>query len=347
MRFWMRAFCAIAVFCVLMVPSALFASASQPDIVPMLQGENAQQCGEFMQNRRFYFDESARFHWLSKYHSGVSKALGNIDAREGRFKVTTFGLPALLTGPVSLFGECDWWPRGLAVAFSIEQQVIMGHGEDSGDPWSVQMNLIGWGPALEFRYCSDKRAGYFFCGGLKHTHWSGGSGRLVNEASLRLQRYVLGHGIKTYLDEVNVVTLQFMHSFTTLGGAATVQYRIGRNLYNIPFDHFIERFGGFTDTAAQSPYPYPGVLEGKGSLHVTRLLDVAVTLKSEFSSDEVLYLVELSVDMFVSANRQWSFRLLYQHYGGMEDKALYMTQWGAWFSGAKSTGFALGAHGTF
>ena len=154
MRSHISRFVLYAAVCAAFFAAPLFARTapnSASGVKPLIAPENGEACGDFMQNRRFFFDDT-NFSWVSKFHSKRDDDLGNIDSREGRFKATLFGLPALVTAPASLFGGCDWWPQGLAVVFTMQNQVIMSEGDNPGDPWSVQMNLLGWGPALEFRY---------------------------------------------------------------------------------------------------------------------------------------------------------------------------------------------------
>ena len=274
-----------------------------------------------------------------------SPAVSPTPVAEGYWNITIPALPALVTGPLSLFGVCDFVSRNFSILFSMAQQVKMSRA----DGWSVKMSGIVWLPRLEYRYCSEKsERGAFMCGAVRHTHASGGSGDLVNETALEFKQYIDLHRIKVDLREVNVVSLRYMWSMPFFHDRMLVQGDLAKNMFQIPFDAFLnyEKGFGFFDPGAQTSYEYPWAFTGKAAWHASSLLDLSLTVASELSEHKSPFMFEQAVDMYIHQDHALAFRLYHRWYGGMPDNSLNITQWGVW-SNASATGFALVAHVPF
>jgi len=325
----------------IMVPSP----AVSPTPVAEVEGLRKSCDNAPAPDRSFFFDETASFSWTSMYHDGFSDRLSGFEAKEGYWNITIPALPALVTGPLSLFGVCDFVSRNFSILFSMAQQVKMSRA----DGWSVKMSGIVWLPRLEYRYCSEKsERGAFMCGAVRHTHASGGSGDLVNETALEFKQYIDLHRIKVDLREVNVVSLRYMWSMPFFHDRMLVQGDLAKNMFQIPFDAFLnyEKGFGFFDPGAQTSYEYPWAFTGKAAWHASSLLDLSLTVASELSEHKSPFMFEQAVDMYIHQDHALAFRLYHRWYGGMPDNSLNITQWGVW-SNASATGFALVAHVPF
>lgn len=281
---------------------------------------------EFLHNRIL-------FSWTNKYHpNGYGERLVGLAQREGRIRAEWPGLHALFTAPASLFGWCGWWPKELSLPLKMENQVIMAQ---SGDDWSVAMSAVAWGPQFAFRWNLDPRIigaspRSQMAIAFQHTHWSGGSGDLVNNTALQLRQYMLVNNVVFHGNEINAVSVNFAHKFE-LFPTVTVEYQVGKYLWQVPFPQFLGGLGGLTaDPEERTSYRFSGFLELDAAWHITPLFDIRKEGKVEFNSTEHPYMVGFGADMYTSARHFAGISVLYRVYGGMDDNSLNMTRWGVW-----------------
>lgn len=288
--------------------------------------EEPSRYNEFRKNRIL-------FSWANKSHQkGYGERLGGLAAKEARMRAEWPGLHALFFAPLSLFGLCDWWPEELSLPLKVENQVIMAN---AGDDWSADMSAIAWGPQFSFRWNLDPTligaSSYSEMAiALEHTHWSGGSGDLVNNTTHRLAGYIQQNRISFYGNEVNAVSLNFAHKFNPVR-MVTVEYQAGKYLWQVPFPHFLGGFGGILAPSDEvTSYRFSGFFEGSAAWHLTPLFDILAEWKTEFSDSEKPFMAGAGVDMYTSARRFSGLSITYRDYAGMRNNSINMTRWGVW-----------------
>ncbi len=294
--------------------------------------DTPQKCAEEPQWNEF---NHARvyFSWATKLHpDGYGARLAGLERKEGRVKATLPSLHALFIGPASLFGACGWWPKGLTLPLTIENQVVMA----SAQGWKVDMSLLAWGPKFSYRLNFDPALlgaskDSEMAVALEHSHWSGGSGDLVNDKTFRLKNYIKEHEIDdSGVHQVNVVSVNFAHKFNPTS-FSTVDYLVGKYVWQVSFSDFLSDFGGIlTPKKDKESYLYSGFLEGEWALHLTPLFDAVGRVKTEFSSRAHPYMLGAGAHFFLSSSHNYGLAVRRSEYRGMPDSSINMTRWGVW-----------------
>ena len=277
----------------------------------------------------FFFDQP-RFYLGQKDSNPV---MNRLESHEGYVKLPTLDATSIFTAPTELVAEifdiptlCNWWPRNLAMPWSIAYQAFFGRLTVGGD-YGASINVHNYNAIVGFRwYVAGETLGTpesiaFF--GLEGTHWSWHPGEDIGEGddALSVEEYAKRNHLDTSRVFVtDAFSFQWAHAFK-LNPRVPVAYQLGYNMFQAAL-------GDFFRSDLHRHYPYQWFFEGQIAYEPTSHLSFPMTVQFEANDTEIPRTLEIAMETRSSGHTSGGFKLFSRWSGGINDNTFVSWHWG-------------------